>query len=48
MEFDDAVVGLQYLIGSFPVRLKRVLLKVSFPTDKIFRLQGVMFEVFVS
>ena len=34
--------------GAFPVRLKRVLLEVSFPVHEISRLKGVMLKVFVS
>lgn len=34
--------------GASPVRLKRVLLEVSFPIDRISRLQGVMLKIFYS
>lgn len=40
--------GYQHLIGALPLRLKRVLLKVYFPTDKIFSLQSVVTKVFSS
>ena len=33
---------------ALPTRLKRVLVEVSFPTDKNLRLQGVMFTAIVS
>lgn len=32
----------------FPARLKRFLLEVSFPVDKISRFQAVILKVFVS
>lgn len=35
-------------VGAFPWRLKRVLLEVSFPTDEISRLKGVILKVFIS
>lgn len=40
--------GYQHLIGAFPVKLKRVLLNVSFPIDKISSLRCVVTKVFRS
>lgn len=42
------IVGEQYMIRAFPVRLKRVLLKMYFAIDEISRLKGVMLQVFIS
>lgn len=39
---------LAVLDWSFPVRLKSVLLQLSFPADEISRMQSIMLKVFVS
>ena len=38
---------LQYLIGAFPARLKRVFVEVPFPIDKISSWQSMMLKVFL-
>lgn len=48
LEFGDTKVGYHCLIRASPVRLKNILLEVSFPIDKISRLQVVMLKVFIS
>ena len=39
---------LEIFSGAFLVRLKRVLLEVSFPRDKVSRFEGMMLKVFIS
>ena len=39
---------LEIFSGAFLVRLKRVLLEVSFPREKVSRFDGMMLKVFIS
>ena len=47
LDFGNIKVVQQYLIRALPLRLKRVFLEVSFPIDKISRLQGMMLKIFI-
>ena len=48
LEFGGTKVGYLCLIRASLVRLKNILLEVSFPIGKISSLQGVTLKVFIS
>lgn len=48
LQFNSTEVRQQYLVRAFPKSLEGILFEVSFPVNKISRLQSVDCEFFIS